>query len=126
MRTVVPDVTICVDGEAVESETTVSSAGPNVAVLSTALPTLPLTVTTTYVGADDVDTAAVDLALAARPAAFATARQVSRDAIPVTQARERCLLDHLAQVRETAECDRGCRVTVDAADAALNCVATVP
>ncbi len=74
------------------------TAGPYVVVLTTALPDVPLTVTTTYIGADGVDTTAVDLILSRRPLADRATRSLPRDDVPVTHAHDRSLLDHLAQV----------------------------
>ena len=70
-------------------------------------------------GADDVDTIVVDVTLARRPSARREVRAVGRDALPVTHARDRCLLDHLARVREVIEEATGSSATLEVADAAL-------
>jgi len=120
MRDVVPGIELTTDGARVASETTRAAVGPHVLVLTTTVPTAALTVITTYTGADDVDTRVTDLALARRPRATAGTRLVPRAELPVTHARDRCLLDHLAQVRTAlAElCDLSARV--DVRDAALH------
>ncbi|HEX8086566.1 MAG TPA: hypothetical protein VF529_19925 [Solirubrobacteraceae bacterium] len=105
--------------EVIGSETTIRTAGPNTVVLATALPERGVTISTTYVGADDVGTVAVDLVLAPRPEASNRARQVERDEVPVTHARDRCLLDHAHQlVIALRELD-GIDYKVDVSDPAL-------
>lgn len=119
MRVVVPSISIRFDGEAIESETTVGAFGPHVLVLSTSLPTLGVTVTTTYVGADDTETVAVDLVLGPSPLAAVEARAVSRHDVAVTCGRERCLLDHLACVQASLELRDGISPQLDAGDQAI-------
>lgn len=123
MLTVLEPIRVQLDGRATPSETTLRQTAPHVVVLTTALPDVPLTVVTTYVGADDVDTTAVDLVLARRPTAERDTRTMPRDAIPVTHARDRCLLDHLGQVHAALERVQPLAVTIDIADQALNAVA---
>ncbi|HEX8121267.1 MAG TPA: hypothetical protein VF549_08380 [Solirubrobacteraceae bacterium] len=115
MQTVVGAVVIRRDGAAVESETTVSVVDPHVVVFTTAVPQLALLVKTTYVGADDVPTIATDLVLGVRPAASSRTRKISRESIPVTHAREQCLLDHARCVMETLQ-SGDLRSTVDVSD----------
>ena len=99
MRRTVPGIQVLATDGTLEAETTHASVGLHVLVLTTTLPTAALNVITTYTGADDVDTHVVDLALARRPHAITRVRRLPRPKLPVTHARERCLLDHLAQVR---------------------------
>lgn len=122
MRRTVPDLELCLDGRLVASETTYASVGAYVVVLATAVPGLGVTVTTAYIGAQDADTIAVDLFLAPRAAAGNAARTLERDLVPVTHAHDRCLLDHLAQVR-CGLADRAGVVTVDVGDDALAALA---
>ena len=108
-----------VDGRPAPSATTMRTESPHVIVLTTALTELGLTVLSTYVGADDVETTVVDVTLGRRPSAGREVRSVGRDALPVTHARERCLLDHLARVREAVEEATGSSATLDVADETL-------
>ena len=125
VRTTLGPVTVRHAGELIESETTAVRAGPNVVVLSTAVPALGVLVTTAYVGADDVDTIAVDLVLVARPHATNRTRVIPRDTLPVTHARERCLIDHLDRVREALAEGGAPSARIDTGDAALDHVASV-
>lgn len=119
MRTVVEPVTVSRAGSPIDSETTVCPAGPNVFVVTTAIPDLGVLVTTTYVGADDADTVAVDLTLAPRPAARNEARSIPRDSVPVTYAHDRCLLDHARQVMNALRMHDREHYAVDVSDEAL-------
>lgn len=56
---------------------------------------------------------AVDLVLGPRPVAENLARGLERSAVPVTHAHDRCVLDHLALVRERLSELAGGRVTLD-------------
>ncbi len=109
-----------------ESETTVGAFGPNVLVLSTSLTALGVTVTTTYVGAEDTDTVAIDLALCPKPAAMAVTRTMPRREVRVTHARDRCLLEHLQRVQTAIELCTGRRAQVETGDDALARVAVAP
>jgi len=119
MRTLIAGVELRVAGRPLACETTVEAAGPYVLVLTTSLPDEPLIVMTTYVGADDVDTVAVELLLGERRVAHNQPRRLPRDAVPVTHARDRCVLDHLAQVQSALAERRHEPVSVDVPDAAL-------
>lgn len=92
-------IRIEVGGRPTASETTLRFGGAYVAVLTTVLPDVPLTVVTVYVGADDVDSTAVELVLGRRPSATRRTREFAREELPATRAHARCRLDHLAQVR---------------------------
>ena len=119
MRTAVGPVTLRRSGELVESETTVTPVGPNVVVLSTAVPDLGLTVTTTYSGAADAATIAVDLIQGQRGSVRHEPREIPRETVPVTHAREHCLLDHAQQVMNATNRHDGGRHTVHVSDDAL-------
>lgn len=119
MRHVVTGIQILTADGALEAETTHTAVGPHVLVLTTTLPTAALTVTTTYTGAADVDTHVVDLALGPRLHATTTVRRLPREELPVTHARERCLLDHLAQVRAALTELRDVDARIDVPDHAL-------
>ena len=119
MRTAVGPVTVSRAGKPMDSETTACAAGPNVVVVTTAVPDLGVVVTTTYVGADDADTIAVDLSLRPRPAARNEPRSIPRDSVPVTHARDQCLLDHARQVMNALRTHDREHYTVDVSDEAL-------
>ena len=125
MRSDVSPITIRRAGAVVESETTVVALGPHVVVLTTAVPAMATQITTTYVGAQDVDTTAVDLTLAVRPDATSRVRVIPRESVPVTHARAQCLLDHACQVMLALHtCESG-GWTIDVSDQALDGAAAV-
>jgi hypothetical protein len=111
-------VRISVDGRVVASETTVTSAGPSVLVLITALGELGITVTSTYIGHDGTDSLAAHLVVSRRTEELDHLEH-SREALPVTHARGRCLLDHAAHVQEAVGQEAGAVVAVDVDPAAL-------
>jgi len=79
----VDGVRISVDGRLVVSETTATAAGPSVLVLITALGELGVSITSTYIGHEGLDT------LAAHLTVTRTGRELkriehSRDSLPVT------------------------------------------
>ncbi|HEV2785122.1 MAG TPA: hypothetical protein VGV67_01935 [Solirubrobacteraceae bacterium] len=119
MRTAVQEVALRRDDALVQSETTVAAPHPHVLVLSTAVPDIGLTVITTYTGADDVATVAVDLVLGVRPRASNLPRRLRRESVPVTHAREQCLLDHARQVLEVLNASGASRWTIDVSDDAV-------
>ncbi len=125
MRTVVGPVTVQAAGEAIQSETTLGAIGPNVVVVSTALPDLAVTMTTAYTGAEDVETIAVDLLLGPRPEAAHASRVLPRDSVPVTHAREQCLLDHASQLMTALRARDGRPYAVDVSDAAVELAAGI-
>lgn len=73
--------------------------------------------------ADDAETIAVDLLLVRRPVASNEVRRLPRSAVLATYARDRCLLDHLGQVREALSARRTVTVTVNLTDEALTAAA---
>jgi hypothetical protein len=73
----------------------------------------------TYIGADGIGTTAVDVVLGTALPSSSTTRTLHRDDVPVTHARERCLLEHLAQLRAALEQDAGATATIDVPDVAL-------
>ena len=119
MQSDVGAVTVRKAGEPVESETTVASLGPHVVVLTTVVPDRALQVTTTYVGAEDAETIAVDLVLGVRPDAASRARTIPRESVPVTHARAHCLLDHARQVMNALHAREARGWTIDVSDEAL-------
>jgi hypothetical protein len=125
VRTAVEPVTVSRAGELIESETTASAVGPNVVVVSTAVPALGVIVRTTYVGARDADTVAVDLTLGPRPRALNEPRLIPPDSVPVTHAREQCLLDHARQVMNALRAHDGHRYAVHVSDDAVERAASL-
>ena len=123
MRTVLDPITVTIDGTPTPSETTLAQAGAYVVVLATALPEIPLTVTSTFIGAQDVDTTIVDLTLGLRPHAHTETRTVARDHVPVTHAHDRCLLEHAATVRTAVAHTTQAHVSIDVPDTALQSAA---
>lgn len=125
MRSDAGPITIRRAGAVVESETTVVALGPHVVVLTTAVPAIATQITTTYVGARDVDTTAVDLMLAARPDATSRVRVIPRESVPVTHDRGQCLLDHARQVMIAVHARESGGWTIDVSDQALERAAAV-
>ena len=125
MRTVVEPITVTRSGRAIDTETTASAVGPYVVVVSTAVPGLGVQVTTTYVGADDAETIAVGLVLGPRPAASNEPRSIPRESVPVTHAREQCLLDHARQLMNALRSHDREHYGVDVSDDALARTATI-
>ena len=121
MVTVLEPIQVQLDGRVTRSETTLRETAPHV-VLTTTLPDVPLTVVTVYIGADDVATTAVHLVLARRPQARTSTRTLPRDEVPVTHARDRCLLDHLAETRSALSSLGAEAPTIEVDDAAVRAV----
>lgn len=91
-------MSVRLDGREVPSATRLTVAGDPVLVLSTTLPTVPLTLTSTYLGHEDVPTSILHLTVPAGRPAELEHRQLPRGELPVTHARGRCLFDHAAQL----------------------------
>ncbi len=119
MRTVLQPITVTIDGRATPSETTLAHTAPHIVALTTALPDIPLTVISTFIGAPDVDTTIVDLELGMRPDATTQSRVVPRDEVPVTHAYDRCLLEHAAVVQAALAKATSVLATVDISKIAL-------
>ena len=92
-------ITLTLDGHQAPSETIVVAPAPHVLVLTTTLPEPAVTLTSTYVGHPLAGTHATHLELAIGRARLHT-RDHDPDSIPVTHARDRCLLDHAAMLQE--------------------------
>ena len=108
------------DGEAAWSETTVTSAGPWALTLITVVPELGVRFISAYVGGERIATGATH-ALTRPGGGELIEREHAREALPVTDARERCLLDHGAELQRALVATTGVQVAVDvpAAAAAL-------
>ncbi len=93
----------------------------DILVLSTTVPSLGLTVHSTYHGHAGLDTQIVHLALMpGRPRQDLAS--CPHEDLPVSYARERCLLDHLAYVREKLEEHTAASVALDVEDIAIAAV----
>ncbi len=117
-RQLVEGVTLRLAGAKVDAETLSIGIAGNILILSTSVPSAALTIHSTYHGHEGVDTVIVRLALMPR-APLQDTGWVPRDELPVTHARERCLLDHLAFVQETMQELVGGVISVDVSDASL-------
>jgi hypothetical protein len=108
------------DGDAAWSETTVTTAGPWALTLITVVPELGVRFISTYVGGEGIATGATH-ALTHPGDGELVQREHSREALPVTHARERCLLDHGAELQQALVAMTGTHIAVDvpAAAAAL-------
>jgi len=92
-------ITLRIAGEPATSETILTAIAPHVLVLTTTLPDHAVTVTSTYTGHPATGTHATHLELAPGLERLHT-RDHDHDSVPVTHARERCLLDHAAVLHE--------------------------
>jgi hypothetical protein len=113
--------TIRIAGERPPSETLLAYASAYQLTLSTTLPDLGVQLHSSYLGHPDAEaTSAAHLMLA--PARRPSQWTVSHDpaALPVRDARRRCLLDHLAVLAEQLRANGHPDATVDVADAALD------
>lgn len=110
--TTLPGIAITIDGALARSETTVAVAAANVVVLTTALAEHAVTVTSSYVGHQAVATHVTHLILTPQRSYVASAQHPHAE-VPVTHARERCVLEH-ATVLQDATAGR-----VDVSDRAL-------
>ncbi len=118
-RRAVRGVTFRVAAVEVSGETLSIGIAGDILVLSTTLPGQGITCHSTYHGHGGLDTVAVRLNLVpGRNERVIEERP--RDDLPVTHARDRCLLDHLAHVRNVLEQTAGDEVTVEIGDAALS------
>jgi hypothetical protein len=114
----VDGVRISGDGRPVASETTATAAGTSVLVLITTLGELGVTITSTYIGHAGTETLAAHLAVTRERRTLEHVEH-SRDALPVTHARERCVLDHAQQLQNGLVARTGGTVAVDIAPRAL-------
>jgi hypothetical protein len=96
---VVVSVPITLDGAPVESDTRLTTAGPDVLILSTCVPSRGVDVHSVYMGNGIVETQAHHWALGP---SHADAWTETHDAelLPVRHARSRCLYDHLHALQD--------------------------
>lgn len=98
---VLPGITITLDSRDLRSETIASAVAPYVVVLTTTLADLAVTVASSYVGHTGVPTHVTHLNLTPERRWVAQA-QLAHDEVPVTHARERCLLEHATAVQDVS------------------------
>lgn len=110
--TAVDGITLSIGAEPVPSETILTAIAPHALVLTTTLPDHGMTLTSTYTGHPATGTHATHLELAPGLERLHT-RDHDHDSLPLTHARERCLLDHAATLHEFTAAH------VDVADVAL-------
>jgi hypothetical protein len=118
VQVVVDDVMVRLDGEAAWSETTVTSAGPWALTLITVVPELGVRFISAYVGGERSATGATHVLTHPGGGELAQ-REHMREALPVTHARERCLLDHGAELQRALVARMGMHVAVDVPAAAV-------
>jgi hypothetical protein len=118
VQVVLHDVIVRLDDEATPSETTVSTAGPWAITLITVVPEFGLRFISSYVGGETIPTSAVH-ALTYRAGGRLEQREHVRDELPVTHARDRCLLDHALELQAALVEHTGARVAVDVPATAL-------
>jgi hypothetical protein len=112
VQVVLHDVMVRLDGEVAWSETTVTSAGPWALTLITVVPELGVRFISAYVGGERIATGATH-ALTHPGGGELAQREHVREALPVTHARERCLLDHGAELQRALVATTGMHVAVD-------------
>ncbi|MGI8622318.1 MAG: hypothetical protein ACR2NB_02255 [Solirubrobacteraceae bacterium] len=108
-------LTIHVDQRPVTTSTVIEAAGGDgVLTITTALAELGAALQSVYIGARDLPTIVVEQ-LYILQHVEQTHRELDRRALPVTHARERCLLDHAACLHEHLE-TAGYTVCIDLGD----------
>lgn len=120
-RQVVEDITFRVGATEIATETLCAGIAGDIVVMSTAAPTLGATIHSTYHGHEGLDTVVVRLALLLGDSGQVVETR-PRNHLPVNHARQRCLLDHLAYVREVLADAAEDLVTVDVLDAAAGAI----
>jgi hypothetical protein len=118
MATTLPALTITLDGQPSPAQT--SGAGvADAAVLTTAVPHIALTLTSVYLAGA---LAAHLIRAPGRPPRL-DVDDVDPDELPVTHARQRCLLNHAAALQRAAAQLTAREVTIDVPDSALTVAA---
>lgn len=106
------------DGHPVRALTRVSEVGAYVLCLSTALPDLGIDFHSTYTGHAGTETQITELLLAGG-VAHSVSRQRPHEELPVVAERRRCLLDHLARLRDHLEQQRRLDARIELEDETL-------
>lgn len=119
VRRTIEGVAVVHDGSRLRSATTLERAGPYTVVLATTVSSVDVELHSAYLGHPAVDTRAVHLELRRPgPARVATCEH-PHQALPVTYAHERLLLDHAARLRDLVADAGGGHTSVELDDAAL-------
>ena len=120
-RIALTGITITIGGIAEDCSTTIGTVGGRAVVVTSALPALGIMLTSSYLSAMVGDIAASHFAsVPDRPAI------ISQDVLPGDQPgrthAQTCLLDHVAELRDTLDalCATTALVTADIVDAALD------
>jgi hypothetical protein len=120
-RTLLSAIDIAIDDVAQVSETTIGAVGAHAVILTTALPELGITLTSSYLAAMIGDTAASHLAsVPGGPPVIA--QHVLPGRQPGRTHAQACVLDHVAEVRDVLEAYHAttdATVTVTIADKTL-------
>ena len=98
--------------------TRATGSAPTFLCLSTVLPDFGIDFHSTYTGPSDADTRITELLLAGR-VAHSIARACAHEELPVVSGRRRCLLDHLARLRERLEQRSGLDTRIELEDETL-------
>lgn len=121
-RTLLSAIDIAIDDIAQVSETTIGAVGAHAVILTTALPELGITLTSSYLAAMIGDTAASHLAsMPGGPPVIA--QHVLPGHQPGRTHAQACVLDHVAEVRDVLEAYHAttdATVTVTIADKTLD------
>lgn len=120
MRREVPDVNIQLAGEHHQSATLVSAEDPYIVCISTTIAALAHELHSSYLGHQHSNgTVASHLELTPGRPPRTWVEHHDAAELPVTHARARLLLDHLAELQNTLEHTTPGRVEVDVSDSAL-------
>jgi len=112
-----PILAVTLDGRPTTAQLTGHGA-PDAVVLTTALADTALALTSVYLGAGQGSALAAHLVRAPGHKPKLIAHDVDTAELPVTHARERCLLDHAAALQQAAE-ELGHTLAIELSDAAL-------
>jgi hypothetical protein len=118
-RRTLPGITLSANGAPVELETIISPVSAYVVCLSCAAPGLTVGLHSAYVGEQGAQDTAIARLVMSRHDTTARALTCSSAELPVTHARERLLLDHLAAFRELLSEEDADVISIDVDDRAL-------
>ena len=119
MRVPVPGITIRLGHVPMPSETVAGAAGDCVLVIATTVSELGTRIQSVYVGHEGVDTAVTRLDVTPYERVLEQDTR-PRDSLPVTHARDRCLVDHLQHVREALDRQVDATAAVDVDDETID------
>jgi len=116
-----PDPRVELDGQRAWASTQLTYAGAYQLTLSTALPRLGIELHSSYLGHPDADQSTashLQLVPGLEPRTWTAAHDSAE--LPVSQARRRCLLDHLLELQQLLSAETGAaEVSVELPDEAL-------